>query len=730
MRSFRPVSAARRLAGSPARLLAALFVPLAALPLLLVPVGRADDREERPIGPGVRLLRWTREAGPHALYAVEIDSANPFTRLGVTLGGAGSLALEPLSRQAERLTRPERYPIAGVNGDFFLSPGAQCPGIPTNVADQDGELIRKPLDRPVFIIDGRGRPAIRTVRANGRIRLPDGAELPLADVNEPRGSNRLVLFTPRYGPATLTPKGTTEVYLEPESFPLRHGVAHAARVLAAQAQGGSAPIAPGRWVLAAAGPAAEPLKRLKPGDALEVRVDLDPALGAEDQVIGGSHRLLRDGKLALEEAGGSLDGAFITARHPRTAVGYNGSRIYLLAADGRQPGYSAGMSLPELAQAMLELGCTDALNLDGGGSTTLWARGALVNRPSDGRERPVANALMVFSTAPQGDPVRLLPLASAADALAGAALTVSASGEDQHYNPRPVSTAEAAWTFPEALGEVRDGRLYLRPDVTAPAGQDFVSGDLVMEWKGIRGSTPVRVYPRPARVEVQPAAPRVPAGKQVRFRVRAYSVTGRPLELPAQVEWAVTPEAGAIDASGLLTAGAVGKGTAAVSINGVTASVPVEISDGTPRTVDDFENAADWKLSTAAGAAGEVSASDTARTGRRALRLAYDFSEGTGTRAVYALAGRPLGSPFALRAWVYGDGQSAWLRARLRDAKGTAHVLDLARRVDWKDTWKELRVPISDTLPGPLTLEALYIVEADAARKPRGALLIDDLAVE
>jgi hypothetical protein len=695
-----------------------------------VPVGRADDREERPIGPGVRLLRWTRDAGPHALYAVEIDPANPFVRLGVTLGGAGSLALEPLSRQADRLTRPERYPIAGVNGDFFLYPGAQCPGIPTNVAVQDGELIRTPLDRPVFIIDGRGRPAIRTLRANGRLRLPDGAELPLADVNEPRGSNRLVLFTPRYGPTTLTPKGTTDVYLAPESFPLRHGVAHPARVLAAQAEGGSAPIAAGRWVLAGAGAAAEPLKRLKPGDTLEVRVDLDPALGPDDQVIGGSHRLLRDGKVALAEAGGSLDGAFVTARHPRTAVGYNGSRIYLLAADGRQPGYSAGMSLPELAQAMLDLGCTDALNLDGGGSTTLWARGSLVNRPSDGRERPVANALMVFSTAPQEDPVRLLPRASAADALAGAALSLAGSGEDRYYTPRPVNPAEAAWSFPPALGEVRDGRLQLRPDVTAPAGQDFVSGDLVMEWKGIRGTSPVRVYPRPARLEVQPAAPRVPAGKQVRFRVRAFSATGRPLELPAQLQWAATPEVGTIDPLGVLTAGAVGRGTATVSVNGVTASVPVEVSDGRPRTVEDFESAAEWKLSTAAGAAGEVSVSDTARTGRKSLRLAYDFSQGAGTRAVYALASRPLGSPLALRAWVYGDGQNAWLRARLRDAKGAAHVLDLARRVDWKDTWKELRVPVPDALPGPLTLEALYLVETDAARKPRGALLIDDLAIE
>src|SRR5690606_11683112 len=110
----------------------ALFLGLL---LLVVPLlGHASDRSERPIGPGVRLLRWSRPEGPHALYAVEVDAENPFLRLGVSLGGGEKLALEPLSRQAERLTRPDRYPIAGVNCDFFYYPGLRNPGLPTSIA--------------------------------------------------------------------------------------------------------------------------------------------------------------------------------------------------------------------------------------------------------------------------------------------------------------------------------------------------------------------------------------------------------------------------------------------------------------------------------------------------------------------------------------------------------------------------------------------------------------------
>lgn len=89
-------------------------------------------------------------------------------------------------------------------------------------------------------------------------------------------------------------------------------------------------------------------------------------------------------------------------RHPRTAAGVSadGRTLWLVAIDGRQPDWSVGMTLPELADLMIELGADDAINLDGGGSTSFWYRPdgkspPLVNRPSDGAFRPVANHLGV-----------------------------------------------------------------------------------------------------------------------------------------------------------------------------------------------------------------------------------------------------------------------------------------------------------------------------------------------
>ena len=88
-------------------------------------------------------------------------------------------------------------------------------------------------------------------------------------------------------------------------------------------------------------------------------------------------------------------------RHPRTAVGLDakGTRLVLLVVDGRKPGVAVGMSYDELAHELLRLGCSRARNLDGGGSSVMALRDEapatfrLLNEPTDGRERAVANAL-------------------------------------------------------------------------------------------------------------------------------------------------------------------------------------------------------------------------------------------------------------------------------------------------------------------------------------------------
>ncbi|MGH2752415.1 MAG: phosphodiester glycosidase family protein [Actinomycetota bacterium] len=121
--------------------------------------------------------------------------------------------------------------------------------------------------------------------------------------------------------------------------------------------------------------------------------------------VGGNPTLIEDG--VVQKHSIYTGTSFAGGRHPRTAVAYNSKnhKLFLVTVDGRQPGYSVGMTLAGLTHFLRSrLGATDALNLDGGGSTTMVVKGKVKGRPSDGSERPVSSALVLLPGADPGEP--------------------------------------------------------------------------------------------------------------------------------------------------------------------------------------------------------------------------------------------------------------------------------------------------------------------------------------
>jgi hypothetical protein len=152
--------------------------------------------------------------------------------------------------------------------------------------------------------------------------------------------------------------------------------------------------------------------------SVRIRLTRHVDLRGVDEAVAGLGGAEGGGRSTLLVEGGRNRGATARVqprnRHPRTAAGVtrDGGTLVLLVVDGRQPGWSAGATLVELADVMLEQGAWTALNFDGGGSSTFWWRapheadGKVQNRPSDGRVRPVANALgvRIAPTAAPGSP--------------------------------------------------------------------------------------------------------------------------------------------------------------------------------------------------------------------------------------------------------------------------------------------------------------------------------------
>lgn len=344
----------------------------------------ADSGSTVIIATGVVQHTMFRAAGPWAIHVLDVDRTACWTLAALkadTVAAGRELTSALLARG-----RTTGDTVAAVNADFFLfSP----PGVPTGPHVDDARVITGPGLRPAVVMDSGGRIHLTRLTTRGVAAAGDDS-VAISDWNH-LPVRQLGVFDERWGARTDSAAGTLQVAVAGDGRVVR-SVSGAARV----------EIPRGGWVLTARNDAraAEWLGSLRPGDRVRIRTALGPIHPVD--AVGGFPMLVRDSAPAPV-----LDSAHVQnlarARHPRTAMGLSreGRRLWLVVVDGRAPGYSAGMTLPELAQLMLELGARDAINLDGGGSSAMAVRRPagdvqLVNRPSDARgERAVANAVAV-----------------------------------------------------------------------------------------------------------------------------------------------------------------------------------------------------------------------------------------------------------------------------------------------------------------------------------------------
>ena len=281
--------------------------------------------------------------------------------------------------------------VGGVNADFFSLAGFL--GVPAGALISSGRVIVGPGPQPVVTVDDQGVIRLGPIRNASSVRI-DGTELPVAGWNRP-AVNGLAVYDPNWGAQLDTATGAIEVLLSSATYP---------SVVRVDTLVAGAEMPPAGLVLVAGrnAPARQRslLLGLRPGARVEVTLALAPFHPKE--AVGGRPMLARD-SVILPDVETEGQDSFRT-RNPRTAVGLanNGQRLILAVIDGRQAGYSLGTTLRETAEIMLALGARDAINLDGGGSSTMIYRDPatkslrIANKPSDAAgERAVGDALAV-----------------------------------------------------------------------------------------------------------------------------------------------------------------------------------------------------------------------------------------------------------------------------------------------------------------------------------------------
>ena len=337
--------------------------------------------------------------GPWRIHVVEVDLSRAWA--------AGIRVRTAKQEEAQKTSSLAAGALAAINGDF-LFPGESSQ--PAGLYIESGNLIRIPQRRSAFAITETGQPLIAVYKMEWGLLTAGGEHLRVAGFNREPALGELSVFNDRAQMRGDSLQAATGFLLQGLDSTSIANDTISVRVQQIRREAWPLSLQPGQWMLTA-GVEYEATEQVALGDTVQLYCRLSPARAKLMEAISGGPRVLRDGEVSIEVEKERLSRSFADKRHPRTAIGYSQDErvLFLIVVDGRDPGYSVGMSLQELAEFMrtrlaefsrAKTNAYQGLNLDGGGSTTMVVSDQVVNKPSDPTgERPVVNALLVVADA-------------------------------------------------------------------------------------------------------------------------------------------------------------------------------------------------------------------------------------------------------------------------------------------------------------------------------------------
>ncbi len=370
----------------------------------------------RELADGVTLTQMVEsggKSGPQFINALTIDPKKAQVR--TILAQDRVMADDPIKGRETVSSMVRRTgAVAGVNGDYH-----NWIGDPDNLFILNGELVSEPWSRrPVFGVRADGTFVFDKLGFDARATASGGASYTIGGINRQPDGDELVIFTPRYFSTTLTKPRRVEAVIEVESgLPARAGAPIRGKVTTVSEAGNTA-IPTGSVVLSGVEKSgAFVTEQLKPGTEVTITMDLKPRETRDwsdvTYAVGGCPWIVRNGRFWMDAEEEHIVPGFYDVPNPRTAVGRRADgKLVIVTVDGRQA-MSVGMKLSELAAVMISLGCVEAINLDGGGSTEMAGSQGVLNCPSDGFERATATCLAVFgrtSPLPVTPEFRISPL--------------------------------------------------------------------------------------------------------------------------------------------------------------------------------------------------------------------------------------------------------------------------------------------------------------------------------
>ncbi len=467
-----------------------------------------------------------------------------------------------------------------------------------------------------------------------------------------------------------------------------------------------------------------------PGQPATLNIELDLAPKNTEWAFGALNYLVKDGML-------NIVSGEVLGTNPRTAIGFNkdNSEMIMVTIDGRNKNY-VGVKQTELAEIMLGLGAYNAVNMDGGGSTTMGvdflknSNITVVNIPSDGRERKIASGVGVFNTSPDSDNISKIEIISNQNAVFNnTEVALNLKYYNEYYTPLDINANNVEFKIsPTNAGEVVNNVFY-----PSMAGKTVITANV----GNTEGKIEIEVLDTPVALKFNSDS--LTMGFKDTYNIGeilGIDRNGKSANIPAKyVSYSYRNRVGKVE-NGIFTAGDVSN-TGAITATFGDAIKNIQVKVGYRyKTLNSFEDLQNLKLTVyPEGSLGNISITkDFVKEGYNALKLDYDFTKMTDQSIAFVELGKDgegvklEDKPRAIGMWVYGDSKNHWLRTRITDMYNNQIKITFEDEINWTG-WKWVEAQIPEGTLYPITLKNIYLAEINETRKDSGTIYIDNLRI-
>jgi exopolysaccharide biosynthesis protein len=684
----------------------------------------------KTISSGAQLYTETYQtvAGAQKAQVMNIDLTNPNLRFGAV--EAGDKMIDPSDETISSMAT-RTGAIAGVNSDFFA---INATGQPDGMLVQNGTLEASPVASWPYDLEvlTNGQVKMATEKFSGTVDdTTAGSTNPLTAVNR-IDQNNLTLVTPYLGAVSIgasTIVNATVTSSTASSSTIKINSIKTSQTSLPQVPAGQEDLIARRGTADSTW-----LQKTHPGDTVTVSESLAPyGIGQVQTGLSGGAYLVQNGAMAVPVQGTGEN----NVNYPIVGIGtsQDGTKAVMAVFDGRQSESQAvGLTRPQFAQWMMAHGVYNAIEFDSGGSAEMvaklpgQAKVSVLNTPSDGAERPVANGLFLYSTesapapaanvvANDGKPLAVLDRSTE---------TFSTYATDAEGNPAsdPVQVSVPPGIATVTGSPTADGT---SAQVTLAAANHPSNGWLNVQAGDATSRVRLIVTQKPQSLSISPAGPDLDNGGTQQLSVAGTApVPGgddTALTLtPQDVTWSVSPaDLGTVSAKGLFTAAATGNGLATVTatIDGQSATTSVAVGSSAT-VVDPMTDVSNWRLSSLTnGSTGSLSESTTelAQAGDAgSMDVHYSIPAASGvSQVVFTPAGGHTVTvdkvnglaPNAIGVWIKGIG-------------GTPAAPLAKGALTFAEAWGEVDGQTDTFYPTAVTYNGWQLIEAAV---PQGAQL-------